>query len=202
MDTLFKNLFETMPLLYIRIFFFCLMPIGAFLLYHGIKILRKSFNGKVMLEMQYLQQIGEFTVVKTGIYSIWQKGELFKKTPLDQFSTHIYDKASQQEINLNYSLMSPRSNDFSTGRLEIYTFDASPGVYELRLESGSSVSSVSSFISKTVPLASVDLSKYLIQVRESQSQLFTLLGIPICIMGGFGIIGGFVMGMLADQLFK
>ena len=191
-----------MSIITIRIFFFCLMPIGAFLLYHGIKILRKSFNGKVMLEMPYLQQTGEFTIIKSGIYSVWQKGELFKKTPLDQFSTHIYEKATQQEINLSYSLMSPRSNDFSTGRIEIYTFNATPGVYELRLEEGSSLSTVSSFVSKMVPLPAVDLSKYFIQLRESQSQFFTLLGIPICLAGGFGIIGGFVMGMLADQLFK
>ena len=164
------------------------MPIGAFLLYHGIKILRKSFNGKVMLEMPYLQQTGEFTIIKSGIYSVWQKGELFKKTPLDQFSTHIYEKATQQEIYLSYSLMSPRSNDFSTGRIEIYTFNATPGVYELRLEEGSSLSTVSSFVSKMVPLPAVDLSKYFIQVRKSQSQFFTLLGIPICLAGGFGII--------------
>ncbi|MEO5911620.1 MAG: hypothetical protein ABIP95_12075 [Pelobium sp.] len=189
------------PILYIRIFFFCLIPIGAFILYHGIKILRKSFNGKVMIEMPYLQQKAEFTIIKSGIYSIWQKGELFRKTPLDQFSTHIYEKASQQELNLMYSLMSPRSNDFSSGRMEIYTFDATPGVYELRLESGSSVSAVASFVFKLVPLPSIDLSKYFIQVRESQSQLFTLLGIPICLAGGFGIIGGFVLGLLADQLF-
>ncbi|TDG35645.1 hypothetical protein EZJ43_13430 [Pedobacter changchengzhani] len=191
-----------MPVLYIRIFFFCLMPIGSFILYHGIKILRKAFNGKVMLEMPYLQQTGEFTILKRGIYSIWQKGEMFRKTPLDQFSTHIYEKATQQEINLSNSLMSPRSNDFSTGRMEIYTFSATPSIYELRLQDGSSVLSVQIFISKLVPLPSVDLSKYFIQVRESQSQLFTLLGIPIVLVGAFGVIGGFVLGLLADQVFK
>lgn len=202
MYTLFKNLSETMQILYIRIFFFCLMPIGAFILYHGIMILRKSLHGKVMLEMPYLQKTGEFTILKSGIYSVWQKGELFRKTPLDQFSTHIYDKVNQQEINLIYSLMSPRSNDFSTGRMEIYTFHAKPGVYELRIKDGSSVSNVGSFVSKLLPLPSVDLSKYFIQVRESQSQLFTLLGIPITLAGAFGVIGGFVLGLLADQVFK
>lgn len=191
-----------MSILLTRILLFCLMPLGAFILYHGIKILRKSFNGKVMLEMPYLQKNGEFTILKSGIYSIWQKGEMFKKTPIDQFSTHIYEKATQQEINLSYSLMSPRSNDFSTGRMEIYTFYASPGVYELRLQDGSSASILGGFTSKLVPLQSVDLSKYFIQIRESQSQLFTLLGIPIVLVGAFGIIGGFVLGLLADQVFK
>lgn len=190
-----------MQILYIRIFFFCLMPIGAFILYKGIMILRKSLNGKVMLEMPYLQQTGEFTISKSGVYSIWQKGEVFRKTPLDQFSTHVYDKVNQQEIILSYSLMSPRSNDFSTGRMEIYTFHVKPGVYELRLEDGSSVSNVASLVSNLLPLPSVDLSKYFIQVRESQSQWVTLLGIPITLAGAFGVIGGFVLGLLADQLF-
>lgn len=191
-----------MQILYIKIFFFCLMPIGAYILYHGIKILRKSFNGKVMLEMPYLQQAGDFTILKSGIYSVWQKGEMFRKTPLDQFSSHIYEKESQQELNLSYSLMSPRSNDFSTGRMEIYTFYAKPGVYELRLQDGSSVSAIESTISKLIPLPNVDLSKYYIQIRESQSQWVTLLGIPITLVGAFGVLGGFVLGLLADQVFK
>ncbi len=191
-----------MSTLLIRILLFCLIPIGAIILYHGIKLLRKSFNGKVLLEMPYLKQNAEFTVLKSGIYSAWQKGEMFRKTPLDQFSTHIYEKATQQEIPLNYSLMSPRSNDFSTGRMEIYTFNATPGVYELKLSEGSSVSGLGSFVSKLIPLPTVDLSKYFIQIRESQSQLLTVLGIPIVLLGAFGIIGGFVFGVLADQVFK
>lgn len=191
-----------MSILVTRILLFCLIPPGAFILYHGIKILRKSFNGKVMLEMPYLQQSGEFTIEKGGIYSIWQKGEMFKKTPIDQFSTHVYEKVSQHEINLSYSLMSPSSNDFSTGRMEIYTFYANPGVYELRLQDGSSASIVGGLVSDFIPLPSVDLAKYFVQVRESQSQWMTLLGIPITLLGAFGVIGGFVMGLLADQLFK
>lgn len=190
-----------MSILLTRILLFCLIPLGAFILYHGIKILRKAFNGKVMLEMPYLQKTGEFTIENGGIYSIWQKGEMFKKTPIDQFSTHVYEKVSQQEINLSYSLMSPRSNDFSTGRMEIYTFHATPGIYELRLQDGSSVSNVQGFISKLLPLQSVDLSKYSIQIRESQSQLFTLLGIPIVLVGAFGIIGGFVFGIIGRPNF-
>lgn len=189
-------------IIYVRIFFFCLIPLGAFIIYHGIKILRKSFNGKVMLEMPYLQQKAEFTVLKSGIYSISQKGEMFRKTPLDQFSTHIYETATHQEINLSYSLMSPRSNDFLTGRMEIYTFYANQGVYELRLQDGSSVSTVQSFISKLVPLPSVDLSKYFIQVRESQSQLLTFLGIPMAIMGFGGIVWGICFRIIGGSGFQ
>ena len=189
------------PIIYVRILLFCLVPLGGFILYHGIKILRKAFNGKVMLEMPYLQQTGEFTIGESGVYSIWQKGEMFKKTPINQFSTHIYEKGSNKKISLNYSVLRPNSNDFSTGRMEIYTFSAKPGVYELRLEDGSSISNVESFISNLIPLPSVDLAKYFIQVRESQSQWVTLLGIPVALLGFFGILGGFVLGVLADQLF-
>jgi hypothetical protein len=32
--------------------------------------------------------------------------------------------------------------------------------------------------------------------------VFTFLAIPIIILGGGGIIGGFVLGLLADQIFK
>lgn len=186
----------------IRILFFCLIPIGIFILYRGIKILRCAFNGELLLELPYLKQVGEFTILKSGTYAVWQKGEAFKKTPLSKFGTHIYEKSNQQEIKLSHSLLSPHSNDFSNGRMEIYTFYATPGVYELKLTEGSSASGIQSVIAKLIPLPNADLSKYFIQIRESQSQWLTLLGIPIIILGGCGVIGGFALGILADQIFK
>lgn len=51
----------------------CLIPIGAFLLVKGIRFSQKSLNGRVLLEIPYLQANGQFTIVKAGYFSIWAK---------------------------------------------------------------------------------------------------------------------------------
>ena len=97
--------------------------------------------------------------------------------------------------------MSPRSNNFSTGQMEMFTFTAKAGDYELKLLSGSSVSKLQSVVGSAIPLANIDPKNYFIEVRESQSQLLTLLSIPMMLLGLAGVIGGPVMGLLAEQLF-
>lgn len=66
------------PILYYRIFFFCLMPIGVYILIKGIKLIRGSFNGKLISETPYSQKIANFSVEEKGIYAVWQKGPIFK----------------------------------------------------------------------------------------------------------------------------
>ena len=190
-----------MSLLTIKILFFCLIPIGMLILSKGIKLLKKPLNGKVILSLHYSDKVGNFTIEKTGIYSIWQKGDLLKKTPINKFRPHLYDAATNKELILKPSIMSPRSNNFSTGQMEMFTFTAKAGNYELKLLSGSSVSKLQSVVGSAIPLANIDPKNYFIEVRESQSQLLTLLSIPMMLLGLAGVIGGPVMGLLAEQLF-
>lgn len=190
-----------MSLLTIKILFFCLIPIGMLILSKGIKLLKKPLNGKVILSLPYSDKVGNFTIEKTGIYSIWQKGDLLKKTPINKFRPHLYDTAANKELILKPSIMSPRSNNFSTGQMEMFTFTAKAGDYELKLLSGSSVSKLQSVVGSAIPLAKIDPKNYFIEVRESQSQLLTLLSIPMMLLGLAGVIGGPVMGLLAEQLF-
>lgn len=40
--------------------FFCLIPLGIFLLIKGIPKIIKSFNGKILLEMPLAEKSGQF----------------------------------------------------------------------------------------------------------------------------------------------
>ena len=191
-----------MEINYIRILFFCLIPIGVFALLKGIKLIRKSFNGAVLLEIPFSQLSGQFYASKAGTFSIWQKGKLLTRTPVDKLRPFIYSELTKEELKLNYSLLRPRTNDFSTGRMELFTFYASIGSYKIELKEGTSLFGLQNLISKAKPSKSIDMTEFFIQVRESQSQVFTFLAIPIIISGMFGIIGGFVLGILADQIIK
>jgi hypothetical protein len=189
-----------MPLLYYRILFFCLIPVGIVILVWGIKLLQRSFNGTILLELPFSAGSGSFSVARSGVHSIWIKGPLFKRNPIDRMHPRIISEATNQEVPLATSLLAPRSNSFSTGRIEFYTFSAEVGTYRLELVAGSGISGLQRLLAKAFPSGPLDLSKYFIQIRESQSALIPLLAIPVIIAGGGGIIGGLVMGLLADQL--
>jgi len=191
-----------MNLILIRILFFCLIPIGIFIFIKAIQILSKTFNGKILIEIPYLQNGGQFSVKKGGNFSVWQKGQMFKRTPIDKFKLHIYEKSTNEEIKLNSSLLRPQTNNFSTGRMELYRFYAPIGNYEIEFREGSNVSKLESLIETIIPLQAVDLSKYFIEIRQSQPQMITLFAIPMLLIGLFGAVGGLVMGLIADQIFK
>ena len=190
-----------MSILSIRVLLFCLIPIGLFVLFKAIKLLRNTFNGDVLLTLPYQDNIGRFTVSKSRVYAVWHKGPLFIKTPLAQFRPHILNTSTNKESKLHSSLLSPRSNNFATGRIELFTFRAEIGNYELKLISGSSTSRLQAMIGGAIPLADIDLNHYSIEIRESQSQVLTILSIPLILLGGAFIIGGLVMGLLAEQVF-
>ncbi|MGE9312254.1 hypothetical protein ACLOAU_11430 [Niabella sp. CJ426] len=189
-----------MEIVYWRILFFCLIPIGVFFLVKGIRLMRKSLNGVVLLEIPYLQKAGQFTVAKAGHFSIWQRGSLMKRTPIDQFRPSVYNERTSEPLKLSFSVMRLQVNSFSVGRIQIYGFYAQPGDYRLQLEDGTSVSKLESLVAKVVPLPGIDLAKYFIEVRTSQSPVFIFLAIPLILLGAFGIIGGLVLGLLADQI--
>ncbi|MBF2719609.1 hypothetical protein IP510_06920 [Psychrobacter sp. NG254] len=190
-----------MSILSIRVLLFCLIPIGLFVLFRAIKLLRNAFNGDVLFTLPYRVNIGRFTVSKSGAYAVWHKGPLSKRTPLAQFRPHIINTSTNKESKLHSSLLSPRSNNFATGNMELFIFRADVGHYELELISGSSTFRLQAMIGGAIPLADIDLSQYSIEIRESQSQVLTILSIPLMLLGGAFIIGGLVMGLLAEQIF-
>ncbi|RVU00970.1 hypothetical protein EOD41_10080 [Mucilaginibacter limnophilus] len=192
-----------MSILLIRILLFCCIPVGIFILVKGIKLIRRSFYGTVFLEIAYSEGGGRFTLIEAGSFSIWLKAPLLKRVALDKYKPQIYNVATGEELHLSYSITGMHANGFYEGRQEIFTFSAEPGEYQLQLIKGSSLSGLQSIITRLMPSGdNIDLSKHFLQVRETQPAILAFLAIPIIILGVGGIIGGFVLGLLADQVFK
>ena len=85
--------------------------------------------------------------------------------------------------------------------MELFRFTALPGKYKLELTPGSSISGIENSLINLIPAKMVDYDKYFIQVRESQPVFLLFVGIVLIVLAGFCIIGGFVIGLLADQIF-
>ncbi len=189
-----------MPILYYRILFFSGIPIAGFLLYKGIRLMRRSFAGKVLVEAPFEVPETPFEITQAGIYAIWVQGLLYKRNPLDQLRPVVLNAQTGEAADLSKSVFSPRSTGFTTGRMELGTFSAEPGNYKLRIVEGTDLSLIQQAIGSVLPAGTPDLKKFRIQVRQSQSQWWVLLALPMMIAGGCGIIFCFVFGLLADKL--
>ncbi|WP_342331254.1 hypothetical protein [Pedobacter sp. FW305-3-2-15-E-R2A2] len=184
----------------LRIVLFCLIPVGIFLLIKTIRMLKKTFNGKVMAEIPFTQKETTFNLPEKGVYAIWQKGQLFRKTPVDKFEMHLSRESDGESIALTTSLLRPNMNGFETGRMEMKRFYAESGNYKLILRESSENSSFEQVFSDLFPAKMVDYNKYFIQVRESGPAYQMFLAIPLFLLSGFMIIGGFVCGLLLPQM--
>ncbi|WP_158827411.1 hypothetical protein [Mucilaginibacter lacusdianchii] len=173
------------------------------MLVKGIKLIRRSFYGPVFLEISYQQGSGKFSVTEAGNFSIWHKAPLMRRVPIDKYKPQIFNELTKEEVRLSYSFTGMHANGFNEGRMELFTFYAQPGNYTLQITEGSSLSGMQSVVAKIIPSSNNwDLSRHFIQVRKTQPQIFVFLAIPIIILGAGGIIGGFVLGLVADQVFK
>ena len=190
-----------MSILSSKILLFLIVPIGIFTVFKAIKLLRNAFNGDVLLALPYYDSVGSFTVSESGIYAIWHKGPLFKRAPLAHFRPHILNTSTNKESKIYSSIMSPRSNNFATGRMELFTFRAEIGHYKLKLVPGSSTSRLQAILGNAIPLADIDLNRYSIEVKKSQSQVLTILAIPLLLLGILGIVGGLIIGLLDENFF-
>jgi hypothetical protein len=182
--------------------FFCLVPIGIYLLIVSIGLVRKGLSGKILVELPFATRRVNFSIPKPGSYSVWQKAPLFHKVPIDAFKPVITHQPTGEKVPLSASLARASSNDGSVGRMELFTFMAGAGDYTLELTEGSSISALEGFVTKAIPAREVAAGQYFIQVRENPPSYYSVVGIPLIVVSGLLIIGGFVLGMLAHQLVR
>jgi hypothetical protein len=184
-----------------QILFFSLIPVGIIILIFSIKLVKKTFSGFIIHEIPYSQKSSEFIINQAGIYSIWHKGQYLRKAPVGEFKPEITDKYNGEKIRLYPSFFRPNTNDGKKARMELFRFSIQPGEYLLNLTEGSSISGIEKGLMDLLPVKNADPDKYFIQVRESQSRLTLLAGIILIVSSGFCIIGGLVIGILANQIF-
>jgi hypothetical protein len=184
-----------------QLLFFSLIPIGLVLLYLSINFAKKAFSGDILLEIPYTQKSGEFSINESGTYSIWHKGQFFRKAPLDEFKPEITNKSTGEKARLTSLLLRPNANNGLTARMELFRFEAPAGNYVLNLVKGSSISAIENNLLKLVPAPKVDSNNYFIQLRESRPLYQIIIGIVILTLSGLIIIGGLVFGILANQIF-
>jgi hypothetical protein len=183
----------------LRILFYGLMPMGVFILIMAIRQLRKSFFGKILVEIPFTQREAEIDIV-SGDYGIWQKGKLLKRTLFNRFDLQLVNVATGHTISLHNSFFAPHVNGFDTGRIEWKRFKVPIGRYHLRLIEQSSHTVSRGILSAFMPDRPVDYSQYWLQVRESQPAYSMIIAIPMIILAVACIFGGLVLAINTKEV--
>lgn len=186
------------PILF-RILMFSMIPIGIFLLVKVIRMLKKTFNGKIIKEIPFQDKSGTFELPESGHYAIWQKGQLFRKTPIGDFKLQVKDE-SGTIIRLNPTWFSVHKKGWDTGRTELKKFTAAAGKYTLSLLDQPDGNLLQKMLKDTLPVKPVDKDHYFIQIRESQPVYYFLIAIPLLTLSGFLMIIGLVAGLVGPQI--
>jgi len=181
--------------------FFCMIPLGILILIFSIRILQKCFSGDIILEIPYSRKSAELIIPESGHYSIWHRGQFFRKAPVGEFRPEITNKSTGEKVKLSSLLLRPNTNNGKTARMELFRFYAPVGKYIFELAEGSSISVVEHTLLRLLPVKMVDYDKYFIQIRETKPVFQILMGIILAAIAGLCIIGGLVFGILADQIF-
>ncbi len=189
-----------MSLILFRIAFFCLVPIGIFVLVKTIQLLKHVFSGDILVEIPFTQKETVFKITKPGVYAIWQKGQLFQRTPIDKFKLELTIEPSGEEVALPKSFFSPHLNSMDTARMEMNRFSADSNTYKLRITEGTSVTLFEKQFSKLFPTKNLDYAKYFIQVRESRPVYYIIAAIPLFTLSAFCMIGGLVAGFMTPNI--
>ena len=163
-------------------------------------MIKGVFNGEVIAEIPFTQKEITFNITRPGVYAIWQKGQLFRRTPVDKFQLKLNKIPSGEVVSLPKSFFSPYLNGMDTGRMEMNRFSAQSGSYQLTIVEGTSVSIFEKIALSLVPAKPVDYSQYFIQVRESRPVYYMLAAIPLFTLSAFFILGGLVAGFMAPSI--
>ncbi|MCL5244290.1 hypothetical protein M4I21_00610 [Cellulophaga sp. 20_2_10] len=189
-----------MKIIIIKVLFFCLIPLGSVALYFSIKLLRKKFRGDLITEFSFLRNETNFIVDQPGNYAVWYKAVAFKKNILYTKKPRVINLKTKEPLKIRISLFGPRVNNFDTGVKEMYHFYAEKGEYTISLEDALKFKRA---LYNAIPNLDKGISdsRAIVQVNKKHSGFFMIFSILAIVFSVLLIIGGFLIGLLADQIF-
>lgn len=161
-----------------------MIPLGLLLLVLSIKHTVKVYTVTAIHDMPYRTDKGIFTIQTAGRYGIWLNGNRFKKAPLGLCET-------EKEVPLRANLIPVSMAKVIDVRLELYTFYANLGMYQLLFnDKPSPMSKIFGTISRFLMGSKDDYSSYSIRIYPHQSMIYSFLSIWGFIFGVMAVMWG------------
>lgn len=168
-----------------------MIPIGLFLLVISLRYMVKIFTISDIHDMPYRTDKGIFTIQTAGRYDIWLNGNRFKKAPLGLFGLQLINCETEKEVPLRANLIPISVAKVIDVRLELYTFYAKPGIYQIVFnDNPSPMAKIFGNISRFLMGGNDDYSSYSIRIYPHQSMIYSILSIWGFIFGIMAVLWG------------
>ena len=168
-----------------------IIPIGLFLLVISLRYMVKIFTISDIHDMPYRTDKGIFTIQTAGRYDIWLNGNRFKKAPLGLFGLQLINCETEKEVPLRANLIPISVAKVIDVRLELYTFYAKPGIYQIVFnDNPSPMAKIFGNISRFLMGGNDDYSSYSIRIYPHQSMIYSILSIWGFIFGIMAVLWG------------
>ena len=151
----------------------------------------KIFTISDIHDMPYRTDKGIFTIQTAGRYDIWLNGNRFKKAPLGLFGLQLINCETEKEVPLRANLIPISVARVIDVRLELYTFYAKPGIYQIVFnDNPSPMAKIFGNISRFLMGGNDDYSSYSIRIYPHQSMIYSILSIWGFIFGIMAVLWG------------
>ena len=168
-----------------------MIPLGLLLLVLSIKHIVKVYMITAIHDMPYRTDKGIFTIQTSGRYGVWLNGNRFKKSPLGMFGLQLINCETEKEVPLRANLIPVSVTKVIDVRLELYTFYAKPGTYQIVFnDNPSPMSKIFGTISRFLTGGKDDYSSYSIRIYLHQSMIYSFLSIWGFIFGVMAVMWG------------
>lgn len=168
-----------------------MIPIGLFLLVISLRYMVKIFTISPIHDMPYRTDKGIFTIETAGRYGVWLNGNRFKKSPLGMFGLQLINCETEKEVSLRANLIPVSVTKVIDVRLELYTFYANPGTYQLLFnDKPSRIAKIFGTIRRYLISSDDDYSSYSIRVYPHYSVVHLFLSIWGFIFGVMAVMWG------------
>lgn len=168
-----------------------MIPIGLFLLVISLRYMVKIFTISDIHDMPYRTDKGIFTIQTAGRYDIWLNGNRFKKAPLGLFGLQLINCETEKGVPLRANLIPISVAKVIDVRLELYTFYAKPGIYQIVFnDNPSPMAKIFGNISRFLMGGNDDYSSYSIRIYPHQSMIYSVLSIWGFIFGIMAVLWG------------
>lgn len=168
-----------------------MIPIGLFLLVISLRYMVKIFTISAIHDMPYRTDKGVFTIETAGRYGVWLNGNRFKKSPLGMFGLQLINCETEKEVPLRANLIPVSVTKVIDVRLELYTFYANPGTYQLLFnDKPSRIAKIFGTIRRYLISSDDDYSSYSIRVYPHYSVVHLFLSIWGFIFGVIAVMWG------------
>ena len=168
-----------------------MIPIGLFLLVTSLRYMVKIFTISAIHDMPYRTDKGIFTIQTAGRYGIWLNGNRFKKAPLGLFGLQLINCETEKEVPLRANLIPVSVTKVIDVRLELYTFYANPGTYQLLFnDKPSRIAKIFGTIRRYLISSDDNYSTYSIRVYPHYSMVHLFLSIWGFIFGVMAVMWG------------